>query len=400
MVDAIPRLVLKGMDKKYNDWMAKVRQFDHTVVALEEELLDECINPPDSHCHFDDKYSADAWHNCQLLFAKHMSEMEIVKQIMPELTVCLTGNPRTDFLRQELVSAYYPARDKISRIVSSNFILINMNTGYINSSLSADQLLEVGTLGALGSSVAVEEWSESHDERMDAYAEWEKYNLKSVCKLIELFGQCSSNQKIIIRPHPSESLEIYTRLSRKYQNVEIASNRESARPWILASDILIHTGCTTGAEAVAMNHPTISIQEKGSEHIRFRASNNVSYLTHMAEEAYQAVQDFYAGKLKLGNASKLKEFWPVQEGKFAAERIADEMHQFYLELGGSFGAFKLSFSDKFRQPLKVPADIHKKMHVGLPQIEHILGQISRQIPAVPNIELHEICTNVFYMCPS
>ena len=106
-----------------------------------------------------------------------------------------------------------------------------------------------------------------------------------------------------------------------------------------------------------------------------------------------------AGKLKLGNSLKLKEFWPAQEGKFSAERIADEIHQFYLDLGGSFGEFKLSFSGKFRQPKNFPDDIYKKMLVELPEVERRLKQFSQQLPDVSNIELHEICTNVFYMCP-
>ena len=46
----------KGMNNLYNQWMAKVRQFGHIVIASEEELLDECIDPPDVHCHFDEKY--------------------------------------------------------------------------------------------------------------------------------------------------------------------------------------------------------------------------------------------------------------------------------------------------------------------------------------------------------
>ena len=149
-----------------------------------------------------------------------------------------------------------------------------------------------------------------------------------------------------------------------------------------------------------MNHPTISIQEKDSGEVPFRATNQVSYLTHTAEDAYQVVQNFYEGKLKLGDNSKLKEFWPAQEGKFAAERIADEIHQFYLDLGGSFGEFKLSFSGKFRNPKNFPDDIYKKMLVKSSEVEHILKQFSQQLPDAPNLELHEICTNVFYIRPT
>ena len=227
-----------------------------------------------------------------------------------------------------------------------------------------------------------DEWIKRYKEQMDALLKWEKYNLRPICKLIELFGQYSPNQKIVIRPHPAESSGIYTRLSEKYPNIEVASNQESARPWILASNILIHTGCTTGAEAVAMNPPTISIQEKGSEGIRFRASNSVSHLTHPAEEAYQAVQDFYAGKLKLGDNLKLKELWPAQEGKFAAERIADGIHDLYLGFGGLSGDFELTLSGKFKQ-VKLTDFYKQKMFVELPRIEQILRQIYQQLPTMP-----------------
>ena len=391
----------KGMNEIHSQWMAKVRQFDHVVVAMEEEQLDECISPPDFYFNylFDIIYSKDTRHHCQLLLAKHESEAKIIKQVMPELTVRLTGSPRTDFLRQELVTAYYSVRDEISRRVSSKFVLINTNTGYINSNLTANQLLELYKKVSPRLSSIGDEWIERHKEQMDIRSKWEKYNLRSICKLVELFGRCSPNQKIIIRPHPSESLDIYGRLSNKYPNIEVASNQESARPWILASDILIHTGCTTGAEAVAMNHPAISIQEKGSEDIRFRASNNVSYLTHTAEEAFQSVQDFYAGKLELGNTSRLKELWPAQEGEFAAERIADEIYDFYLGFGGLSDDFELTLSGKFKQ-VKLTDFYKQKMFVELPQIERILAQIYQRLPDMPQVRLYEISRNVFYMRPS
>ena len=104
-------------------------------------------------------------------------------------------------------------------------------------------------------------------------------------------------------------------------------------------------------------------------------------------------------RLKLGDTSKLKEFWPAQEGKFAAERIADEIHQFYLDLGGSFGEFKLSFSGKFKQ-VRLTDFYKTKMFVELSQVEQILREIYQQLPAMPQMKLYEISRNVFYMRPS
>ena len=385
----------KGMNKIHTGNMAKVRQLGHTVVAMEEELLDYCKYPPEYY-DFRDTFHTNANCHCQLFLASHDFEVEVVKQIMPDLNVRLTGNPRTDLLRPELVSIYSRMREEISETRSSGYILINTNLGTLNSIFSPQVLSDIRKR------VVPEDrgWMKDYKEWENVHLKWETYNLKSTFKLIEFFGQRSPNQKVLIRPHPAEIPETYARFSRKYLNVEVVNNQASARPWILASDVLIHTGCATGSEAVAMNHPTISIQEKGSDLLQFMSTNHVSYLTHTAEEAYQAVQDFYAGELKLGDSSKLKEFWPAQEGKFAAERIADEIHQFYLELGGAFEEFKLSFSRRFRQPKNFPDIVYKKMLVELPEVEYRLSQISQQLPAVSSIELHEICTNVFYMCPS
>ena len=386
----------KGMNKIHTDHMAKVRQFGHIVVANEEELLDFCMSPPEYY-DFRETFSTDASRHCQLFLATSKFEMGIVKKIIPSLNVRLTGNPRTDCLRPELVSVYDRMRKEISETVCSSYVLIDTNFGVLNSRLSSKALSDMKRR------VAPEDeewWIKRYQKRKNAEIKWQTYDMKATFRLIELFGQYSPNQKVIIRPHPVESIDTYIRFSRKYPNVEVVSNQGSARPWILASDVLIHTGCTTGTEAVAMDHPTISIQRKDSELVQYRATNHVSYSAHTAEEAYQAVLDFYAGKLKLGDDAKLKEFWPAQEGKFAAERIADEIHQFYLDLGGSFGEFKLSFSGKFRNPKNFPDDIYKKMLVKSSEVEHILKQFSQQLPDAPNLELHEICTNVFYIRPT
>ena len=391
--DCLPKGIFffKGMNKIHTKAMAKVRQFGHIVVAMEEELLDVSMEPPEYYDHRDMFHTTT--NGCHLFLASHEFEMGLVKHLMPDLDVRLTGNPRTDCLRPELVSIYDPAREEISKTMSSSYILINTNPGRINSILSPKFFSDIQER----ISPEDEEWLKRYEERKNAEIRWETYNLKTTFQLIELFGRHSPDQKVLIRPHPAEKLDTYVRLSRKYSNVSVADNKESARPWILASDVLIHTGCCTGGEAVAMGHPTISIQEKGSEHIRFRASNRASYLTHTAKEAYQAVQDFYAGKLELGNASKLKELWPAQEGKFAAERIADEIYHFYRDLGGSFDGFN-PVSVELKK--LVLTDFHKqKMFVELSQVECVLKQMYQQLPAMPQMTLHEISRNVFYISP-
>ena len=139
--DCLPAGVFffKGMNKIQTDSMARVRRFGHIVVAMEEELLNYCDYPPEYY-DFRDFFHTDASHHCQLFLATHDFEFKVVKQIMPNLNVRLTGNPRTDLLRPELSSMYNPIREKITKRMSSNYILLNTNLGALNSRISSKLL--------------------------------------------------------------------------------------------------------------------------------------------------------------------------------------------------------------------------------------------------------------------
>lgn len=60
-----------------------------------------------------------------IIVTSHLFEVSVVKKIMSDLNVRLTGNPRTDRLRPELVSMYEPMRKEISETMSSGYILLN-----------------------------------------------------------------------------------------------------------------------------------------------------------------------------------------------------------------------------------------------------------------------------------
>ena len=114
----------KGMNKVHTDNMAEVSQFGHMVLAMEEEFLDYFEYPPGAYA-FRNSFHTDASECCHLFLATHAFEVSVVKKIMPDLNVRLTGNPRTDCLRPELVSMYEPMRKEISETMSSGYILLN-----------------------------------------------------------------------------------------------------------------------------------------------------------------------------------------------------------------------------------------------------------------------------------
>ncbi|MFP6724227.1 MAG: hypothetical protein VCF25_28760, partial [Candidatus Poribacteria bacterium] len=68
----------KGMNKIHTDNMDNVRQFGHMVVAMEEELLGFCMDPPEYY-DFRGHFHTDANHHCQLFLASHKFEMKVVE---------------------------------------------------------------------------------------------------------------------------------------------------------------------------------------------------------------------------------------------------------------------------------------------------------------------------------
>ena len=70
------------------------------------------------------------------------------------------------------------------------------------------------------------------------------------------------NKNVVIRPHPSENTKEWSRriknLSRNVRERVHVIREGDVTPWILAAQVVIQRGCTTGLEAVLSGVPTLS----------------------------------------------------------------------------------------------------------------------------------------------
>jgi len=73
--------------------------------------------------------------------------------------------------------------------------------------------------------------------------------LLSVIELCLHLAQALPNEKIIIRPHPGESIDIYKNLTKKFKNISVIS-KGGVESWIRLSKALIHNGCSTAVQAI------------------------------------------------------------------------------------------------------------------------------------------------------
>lgn len=89
----------------------------------------------------------------------------------------------------------------------------------------------------------------------------------NILKLANRISLEFPDRNVVIRPHPSENMELYETVFRDIPNVFVVREGGVA-PWILAADALVHDGCTTGIEAYLMDQNVLryrSIDDKETE---------------------------------------------------------------------------------------------------------------------------------------
>ncbi len=172
---------------------------------------------------------------------------------LQEQRVRRAANPRWDLLRKELRPVFADEVAALKRRYG-NFILVNSNLGLTNSRKGdARQMIQ-----GLIDQGKVDAGDTELLRDLDYIVEMEVQNRAALIELLPEMARRFSSHRIILRPHPSEDVESWHKWLAGCP--EVAVVREGAAvPWILAADALVHTNCTTGVEAIALDKPAICL---------------------------------------------------------------------------------------------------------------------------------------------
>ena len=122
--------------------------------------------------------------------------------------------------------------------------------GIVNNSRGPEYFFDVARgNGALDDSATV--------ARMRAF--WEHTNtvFAAMSEAIVELARAIPDTCIVVRPHPSEDAEHWQRIADRAPNLCVV--REGPiTPWLLATDLLLHSNCTTGLEAFLLGRPTVA----------------------------------------------------------------------------------------------------------------------------------------------
>jgi len=302
----------------------------HEIVAWDEEALVHL--PPETY--YSRRLSPSAMGHVSRFFAWGEDNAELWRQY-PQLPdgaeIHVTGNPRNDLLRPEMHSFYEEDVKKI-RNTFGNFILVNTNFNHVNAFSAVQNLIQPAKnpgdepkFGRAAKGMS-REYAEGFRDHKQAVFEDFKH-------LIPKLDQAFPDYNIIVRPHPTESQEIYHRIAATCKRVQV-TNEGNVVPWLLATRALIHNGCTTGVEAYAMRIPAVSYRASVNDHYDYgfyRLPNKLSHQCFNFQELQQTLRDILDGKLGAADGEErqilVRRYLAALDGPLACERMVDVIEE-------------------------------------------------------------------------
>ena len=316
----------KSMRGLSNSMFRILRLLGHEIVSWEEEAL---VHPP-PETYFSVRLSPKTIALVSHIFAWGEENADLFKQyphFPKNLPLHVTGNPRGDLWRPELRPYFDEAVARLRRTYG-DFLLINTNFTEINPFLPAIGLFLPSRrpsgkpkFGQIGKGMTLEF---ARNQRLH-----KRIALARFLKLIPALERAFPKLTIVLRPHPSERHDIYRRLSRRCQRVQVI-HQGNVIPWLLAAKALLHHGCTTGLEAYLLKTPAISYLPNPNQLYDYDFQGLPTQLSHQCfgfDELAGLLREALDGKLGAAGGERRRRladrYLAARQGPLACERILD-----------------------------------------------------------------------------
>lgn len=285
-IDRLPRGIYLTKDVRSSKLriFSIMRDFGHVVAGWDEEGL---VRYTSDH-YFKLRVADEALDYVKLWFAWGDEDAEVIRShrlYNDRFPIVVAGNPRVDMLREPL-RGYYT--DEAAKLQSEHgkFVLINTNFGHSNHFLS-------------GQTISAEQLKEELGEKPEAdwhhnLAVYRDAMFAAFQSMIPQLAAALPDTTIVVRPHPSEGHDVWQAAAQGHANVKVI-HHGSALPWILASEVLIHNGCTTAVEANLLGKPAITYRPYTSEIFDRELPDSLSMPAFDIGQLIEAVRPFTGG---------------------------------------------------------------------------------------------------------
>ncbi len=316
----------KSMTKSNLKMFRIMEKYGHKILTWDEEAL---VHLP-AETYYSRRLSPTAIRYNSDLFAWGEDNAELWRQypaLPADMPIHITGNPRCDMLRPELRPFYQQEAEEI-RKNCGKFILVNTNFNHVNAFYPAQNLFqpviregEEPEFGKAGRGMSREYAEGLRDHKQAIFNAFKE--------LIPILEQAYPDHTIIVRPHPTENQQIYHDIAKDCQRVKV-TNEGNVVPWLMATDVVIHNGCTTGVEAYMMGVPAISYRARINEKYDlgfYRLPNLISHQCFDVDQLQKTITKIINEELGVAAGDERQElvnhYLAAQDGPFACERIIE-----------------------------------------------------------------------------
>jgi surface carbohydrate biosynthesis protein len=300
-----------------------LRLLGHEILAWDEEALVHL--PPE--VYYSRRLSPAAMQYVSHLLAWGEDNVELLQgyPARGNTPVHATGNPRNDFLRPEL-RGFFDKQVRACRASFGDFILVNTNFNHVNSFYPGQNLFlpvtgpgEEPRFGRSARGMTRDYARGLHDHKQALFEHFQR--------LIPALEREFPELTVVVRPHPTENQEVYRQIASRCKRVRV-TNEGNVVPWLLASRVLVHNGCTTGVEAYVLRVPAVSYRPRVDDRYDdgfYRLPNRSSHQCFGYGELVQTIRRILAGELGATGGVDRKllvdHYLSAQEGPLAVERI-------------------------------------------------------------------------------
>lgn len=322
---AIPRLprgifIAKSMRARSRLMFEINRLLGNEVIAWDEESLVRYDSPE----YYAWRFSERTFGYLRHLFAWGEDDAALFRAYpgCRHTEVHVTGNPRADLLRADVREYFREQADRLNDRYG-DFILVNTNFSFVNPFVKKLALVQ----GADGGGTRV---SRTGSGMSDAFAAGMAAHQQAIFDhfrdLVARLGQWFPERQIVLRPHPSEDHDVWRAIVAGDPNVQV-NHEGNVVPWLMASSVLVHNGCTTAVEAAVLERPAVTYQPVQSASYDYHLPNGLSHQATTPEAVRGHLDAIVNGRQGLVDEAVRERLFArhlaAVTGPLAADRIVD-----------------------------------------------------------------------------
>jgi surface carbohydrate biosynthesis protein len=324
---ALPQglFLFKSVNRIQGNAMAMLHGNGHAIAASDEEVL----------VFIEDRgytvaFSENSANICELFFAQSKAHMRAVENRYPQLRgkIRVVGNPRIDLMLPKNRTLFHAIDDRVEQF--KPYVLFNTNYGTLNS-IWADSEHVMAIAGATGAFDGPNR--ERKIREFQAIIAWETQNHKAMVALLQWALNHAGDLNFVVRPHPAEQPRHWEQMLEGVKRAHVIP-RSDPHPWIIGAELVVHTGCTTGLEAVLLDKPALNLLPENHPNAR-QIVTEVNPTFRTWEKAAEAMAAYlttrggpiaaHAGKTAAALAKHLPSYRDDAAARLIAQGLGDEL---------------------------------------------------------------------------